>query len=279
MSLATFKLYRYQLLPIDRHTDDLYDGRTVSQLVEQKNDLFARTLPYLHQHRHRGQDLSVKIQDLGRDAFLLNIAPRRPLMRETADFRVEQVENWPHISAFILNRPDEQVIAVQDRPSAFASTDTVVKILVGATRQSLSKIGLRLHTERQFRESVFWDLVHEYGDRITWVDFEFITPNMANISANLSDALKGLAKNTNSAQANLQLRADSASALDLDSGDATIRGLVDYTSQGGGDISIKVRGLRKVIHTSNSVREIHLDDLQLSASPEQITGILRELLK
>jgi hypothetical protein len=207
MSVTTFKIYRYQLLPIDRYTDDLYNGLTTTQIIEQKNALFAQTLPFLQQHRHRGQDLSVKICELKGQAFLLNIAPKRPLLRETADFRIEQIENWPHISAFILNRPEEQVIAVQERPTAFTSTDTVVKILKNATKLSLEKLGLRLHTERQFYQSYFWQLVETYSDRITWVEFEFITPNMANISASLSDALKGLAKNTNSVQSNLQLQA------------------------------------------------------------------------
>ena len=102
---------------------------------------------------------------------------------------------------------------------------------------------------------------------------------MANISNTLSDTLKGLAKDTNSSQSNLQLRSDPASSLDLDPKDATVQGLVDYTSEGGGDISIKIKGFRKNIQTSRSIREIELDYLQLSGSPEQVAGIVRELLK
>lgn len=279
MSLTAFKIYRYQLLPIDRHTGDLYDGLTANQIIEQKNQLFAKTIPYIERHRHRGEELSVRINAIGEDAFLVNIAPKRSLSRETPDFRVEQVENWPHVSAYILNRPDEQIIAVQDRVTAFANTGTVVKILKSATRAPLERLGLRLHTESLFDESFFWTLVDEYQDRITWVEFEFVTPNMANISGTLSDALKNLAKDTNSAQSNLTLQSDSTSSLDLSQSDVTIQGLVDYTSQGGGDISIKVRGLRKIIHTSKSVREVHMDDLQLHAPNDQVVHILRELLK
>jgi hypothetical protein len=102
---------------------------------------------------------------------------------------------------------------------------------------------------------------------------------MANISNTLSGTLKELAKDTNSSQSNLQLRSDPASALDIDKKDQTIQGLVDYTSEGGGDISIKIKGLRKRIQASRSIREIELDDLQLSGPPEQIAGVLRNILR
>jgi hypothetical protein len=278
-SLTTFKVYRYQLLPIDRHTDDLYDGLTAAQLIEHKNSIFARAVPFIKTHRHRGSDLSVRLASSEGDAFILSIGPKRALRRETPDFRIEQIENWPHATAIILNRPHEQYIVVQDRPTAFASTDTVVKLIDRATRTPLQRSGLRLHTERVFSESHFWQLVNEYRDKITWLEFEFVTPNMANISNTLSSTLKELAKDTNSSQSNLQLRSDAASALDIDKNDQTIQGLVDYTSEGGGDISLKIKGLRKRIQASRSIREIELDDLQLSGPPEQIAGILRDILR
>lgn len=278
-SLTTFKVYRYQLLPIDRHTDDLYDGLTTAQLIDRKNSIFAQTVPFIRTHRHRGSDLSVRLESAESDAFILSIASRRALTRETPDFRIEQIENWPHVTTIILNKPDEQYIVVQDRPAAFANTDTVVKLIESATRASLQRSGLRLHTERVFSKSHFWHLVREFRDKITWIEFEFVTPNMANISNTLSGTLKELAKDTNASQSNLQLRSDPASALDIEPNDQTVQGLVDYTSEGGGDISMKIKGLRKKIQTSRSIREIELDDLQLSGPPEQIAGILREALK
>lgn len=278
-SLTTFKVYRYQLLPIDRHTDDLYEGLTAAQLIERKNWIFAKTIPFVRTHRHRGSDLSVRLESSGNDAFTLSIASRRALTRETPDFRIEQIENWPHVTAIILNRPDEQYIVVQDRPTAFANTDTVIKLIERATRASLQRSGLRLHTERVFSKSHFWQLVRQYKDKITWIEFEFVTPNMANISNTLSSTLKELAKDTNSSQSILQLRSDPASSLDIDPKDETVQGLVDYTSEGGGDIAIKIKGFRKKIQTSRSIREIELDDLQLSGPPEQVAGILRGILK
>lgn len=279
-SVTTFKVYRYQLLPIDRHTDDLYGGLSAAELIEQKNSIFAKTIPFIRGHRHRGSDLSVRLEtEDNHDLFVLSVASRRALTRETPDFRKEQLENWPHVTAFILNRPEEQYILVQDRPAAFASTDTVVKIIKSSTRLSLQKAGLRLHTECLFDPKYFWDLVGQHKERITWVGFEFVTPNMSNISHTLSTTLKQLAKDTNSSQSSVQLKSDPASALRLDPQEPIVQGLVDYTSEGGGDISIQIRGLRKKIKTSSSVREIELDELQLGCPPAQLAEILRGLLK
>lgn len=278
-STTPFKLYRYQLLPIDRHTDDLYGGLTATQIIERKNDIFAKAVPFIEHYRHRGSALSVRVDGPEDDAFVLRIAPRRSLRRETAEFRIEQIDNWPHVTAILLNRPNEQYIAVQDKPVAFASTNTVVSLLEAATRTPLARAGLRLHVESLFNQETFWSLVKQYQGKVTWVDFEFVTPNMANISKKLSETFKSLAKDTNASQSNLQLCSDPSAALHIDPSDPEVQGLVDYASQGGGDISIKVRGLRKRIQTSSSIRETEMDDLQLSGSAAQIANALRGLLK
>lgn len=278
-STAMFKLYRYQLLPIDRHTDDLYGGLSPAQLIERKNDIFAQTLPFVAQYTHRGGHLAVQVDGPEADAFVLRIAPRRALLRETPDFHLEHIENWPHVTAIILNRADEQILAVQDKPIAFTSTNTVVGLIQSATRDSLRRAGLSLHIESLFSRENFWGLIEQYTGKVTWIGFELVTPNMANISSTLAEDFKNLAKSTNASQSNVQLRSDPNSALHIKPEDPEVKGLVDYASEGGGDISMKVRGLRKRIHTSSSVRETEMDDLQLSGSASQVAAVLRGLLE
>jgi hypothetical protein len=130
-----------------------------------------------------------------------------------------------------------------------------------------------------FRETFFWDIVSQFPNKITWVDFEFITPNMASISATLADAFKEISKDTNAVKSDLQLRSDPASALDLSHGNKTVEGLVSYTSQGGGDIKIKVKGIRKRFRTANASRTVTFSDLEITTPPDQVANILRNLLK
>lgn len=278
-STSRFKLYRYQLLPIDRHADDLFDGMTPAQLIERKNEIFAKSIPYLERHTHRRGELAVQVNGPESDAFVLRIAPRRDLVRETVEFQLEHIENWPHVTAIILNRPNEQMLAIQEKTIAFNSTDTVVRLIQAATRMSLEKAGLRIHIESLFSREDFWSLLDRHRGKVTWIDFELVTPNMANISNTLADEFKSLAKSTNAAQSNVQLRSDPASSLNINPEDSEVKGLVDYASEGGGDITLKVKGLRKRIHTSSSVRETEMDDLQLSGSAAQVAAVLRGLLK
>jgi len=132
---------------------------------------------------------------------------------------------------------------------------------------------------RLFNKAYFWSLVDQYKNRITWLEFEFITPNMANISGTLASTLKNLGKETNAVREELAFTADPASSLDIAPSNEIIQGLVDYTSEGGGDITLKVKGIRKRFHTSKSTREVYLSGLELTASPEQIVEIIREAFK
>ena len=275
-----FKAYRYQLLPLDRNeTKDLYQDYSVEQIISRKNEFFAEALNHLPKVSHKRVEVSVLIREIQQDFFRIHLAPSRPLTRETTDFRREKVENWPHIDAYVLNKPEDQLLIIQDRPTAFANTDTVANIIHRSTRGALDKIGLSLQIEPLFNEAYFWDLVNQYNNKITWVEFDFVTPNMANISKTLASTLKSLGKDTNAVKEQLTLRSDPSSSLDISHNNPTIQGLVDYTSRGAGDIKLKIKGIRKRFQTSNSRREVHLSGVEITADAEDIVEIIREALR
>jgi hypothetical protein len=274
-----FRLYRYQLLPLDRNnTKDLYNDNSPEYIISNKNRLFAETLLTLPNLVTADKQLIIELRQLTETLFIISIAPNRPVTRETIDSRLEKVDNWPHIQAYILNDPNEQFLLVQDRNAAFANTDTVANIIKRKARNLLEKLGLSLHIESLFDKAVFWSLVKEHKNKITHVEFEFVTPNMSNISETLSVALKGLGKETNAVKEELALCSDPHSSLDISPDNETIQGLVDYTSQGGGDITLKIRGIRKKIRTSKSVKQISVTGIELTAPPEQLEKNLKSLL-
>lgn len=277
---TSFRLYRYQLLPLDRNnTKDLYNDNSPEYIIANKNRLFADILLSFPKQVVADKQLVIELKKLTENLFLINIAPNRPVTRETIDSQLEKVDNWPHIQAYILNEPNEQYLLVQDRIAAFANTDTVANIIKRKTRHLLEKLGLSLHIESLFDKAGFWSLIKEHKNKITYVEFEFITPNMSNISETLSTALKSLGKETNAVKEELALSSDPYSSLDISPDNETIQGLVEYTSQGGGDITLKIRGIRKKIRTSKSVRQISVSGLELTATPEQIEENLKILLK
>lgn len=277
---TSFRIYRYQLLPLDRNeTKDMFHDIQSDEIIKRKNEFFSGSLLELPNLKRRKSEIIVRVLPLSTELISLQLAPSRPLTRETTNFQLEKIENWPHITAFVLNSPEDQYLLIQDRISAFASTDTVANLVKRGTKHTLEKIGLTLHIEPLFNKAYFWGLVEEYRNRITCLEFEFITPNMSNISQTLANTLKDLGKDTNAVCEELTLSSDAASSLDISQSNETILGLVEYTSEGGGDITLKVKGIRKKFHTSKSTREVYLSGLELTAKPEQIVNIIREALK
>jgi len=81
---------------------------------------------------------------------------------------------------------------------------------------------------------------------------------MANISGSLSQDLRQFAKEMNSVKNNLRVDADPESAIHVDESSPTLSGLVAYSSEGGGNISMKVSGIKKKYQTSKSVKTVSL---------------------
>lgn len=277
---TTFRIYRYQLLPLDRNeTKDLFHNLQPNEIIARKNEFFSESLTAFHNLKRRDSEIIVRVSSISQDLFSLQLAPSRPLTRETTNCQLEKIDNWPHVTAYILNSPEDQYLLIQERASAFANTDTVANLIKRGTKHTLEKRGLSLHIEPLFDKTYFWGLVNMYKNRITCLEFEFITPNMANISQTLATTLKSLGKDTNAVREELTLSSDPASSLDITPNNVTIQGLVEYTSEGGGDITLKIKGIRKKFHTSKSTREVYLSGLELTAQPEQIINIIREALK
>jgi hypothetical protein len=129
-----------------------------------------------------------------------------------------------------------------------------------------------------FEKHVFWDLIKANVGKVQEIVFEIITPNMANISGTLPDNLKDFARATNALRSKIEISSEKSNALKIDENNTTIAVLVDYSSEGGGDISIKINGLKKKIHTSKTVREVAIDEASLIGEPDVVAAILKDLL-
>jgi hypothetical protein len=118
-----------------------------------------------------------------------------------------------------------------------------------------------------------------YQHRIKSVEFELITPNMANISGALSEDLKALAKETNAVTTDVTLAAAPNASLEMSENDDRVRGLVDYANNGGGDIKVRIEGIRRAVHTKDTFKEVSVDSVFLEGtSPEGIADALKKLL-
>lgn len=142
----------------------------------------------------------------------------------------------------------------------------------------LESYQLRVHSLPLFERQEFWNIVKKYEGRIQGLEFEFITPNMANISGTLPSDLRDFAKSTNSTTNRLEVKSDADTALHVSEDNPAIQGLVDYSAEGGGNIAVKVSGLKKRKHTARTVREVELEDVEIQAPAEEVINILKQLM-
>lgn len=277
----SFDIFRYQILPKSRTFQaEIFGGySSLEDLLAKKNDLFFAALGRVEKFRARKTVLRHKILHQDDSSILYRFAANRSLTRETEDFTQEEIANWPSFYVYVWNDPSAQYILVQERRNAFQQTQIVAKTIVDSINIDLGKQNLRVHFESLFLENAFWELVDQNTGKIKDVRFELITPNMSNISDVLGDDLKQFAKSTNAAQTTLDIQADPDSTILLDPAETGLKGLVTYSSEGGGNISVKIRGLSKRIHTKRSKKHIDITELELSGKDaSEIADVLKGLL-
>lgn len=278
---SQFELYRYQLLPIDRYLQgDLWSGVTsIEELLQKKNDIFSSALREVDHFSNARNETATKRLFAKDDFFLFHIAANRSLHRETKEFKEEYIDNWPSVLVAIWNNPEVQMVAVQRRTTAFSSTESVVKLVLETLRLSLAHSHLRAIHEPIVERRVFWDIIEKYEGKVQKLEFEFITPNMANISGNLPENLKDFAKATNSVKNKLDIESDSESSLHIDRENSTVSALSDYTSDGGGNVAIKVNGLSKKINTSKTVKHIEISEIELQGTADEVATLIKEMMR
>jgi hypothetical protein len=278
-----FQVFRYQILPITREfqTELFHGARTLEELLSKKNDLFWSALKTIDSQESNFSNLRVtlehKIQFEKDDIKFYKFAVYRNLDRETRDFKHESVDNWPSFLAFIWNQPDKQYIVVEKRYLAFQLIDTAIRQILEPVNQIMAKSNLRVHWEPLFEQKVFWDIVRKNKNKIQEIKFELVTPNMANISKMFTEELKDFAKTTNSAKTSVGIVADPASSLSVTKDDIVMAGLVDYAAQGGGNISIRLKGVKRTIKTSKTVKTFEIDEVEASDSPTAV-AVIKALL-
>jgi hypothetical protein len=277
-----FLVFRYQLLPTRQSFQRTFIPplRSVEELIERKNEIFAEVLTTTSDFS-TGRVTLVHKQIAGADdVYVFEIATSRNLTRQTRDFRKERVENWPSIFVAFDNRKDVQKLLVQRNSRVFQLPRTVPNLLADRLNSRLAEYQLELHVEPIFVRSQFWKLVDEYHDQIVEAHFELVSPNMANISHVLADELKDLARSTNTAKTALNLESPKAGRLQLNRENQNLDSLVNYASEGGGNIRVRVQGLKRAIQTDRTIDKVSIEKLEIEgATAEAVVAAVERLTR
>ncbi len=278
----TFDVYRFQLLPTSKVIQTRIDDPhlTYDKLVEKKNKIFEKiVLSKSMTFKGKSSEVIHSSNKIGSDYISLHFGIPRKDVIEKEDFTKEEIQRYPDLKIFINNNPFEQLIFIQRNYKAISKTESIVRLLERNLLKYLANYQLAIYIQPLYTEIEFWDLVNKYNKRITRLIFEFIKPNLSNISGGLAEDLKQFQGDSNAHKGKLELEAPKKGALEIDAASIEIKGLVNYSAKGGGDISVKVKGLRKKIKTSKGTKTIEIDEAILNNPNSEILDSLFSNLK
>ena len=274
----TFYMYRYHLLPLttDNKQLELFPQkiRSVEELKQNKNKYFCEILKKLNDIYSSNP---IKLYDYEDEYYLLKIANKKTA-KIAKDFTYKLMENEPYIYVIINNNPGEQKILISQNIEAFTNHSTVKNILKTLFIKELRYFGLNIEIEQMFDVINFWKLVEKHQYILTMVNFKFIKPNLADISKTLPEDIRRFSENVNGHETKLMVKAPDNGILEnINRENEMVNGLVDYSSEGGGEITIKLKNVRKQINANEGVITTCIDEASIEGAPEQIIKIFKTL--
>ncbi|MBB1285252.1 hypothetical protein HRH25_12780 [Flavisolibacter sp. BT320] len=260
-STASFEVFRYQLLVDKTLPINMFEKyETADQIRADKNNILQRVLTN-EKFRLKGGSSELTSKFLYTDGVMTyyRLGVKRSTTLYSKDLSPHTEDTYPNMLIAFNNDPDVQKIAIQTNPAAFKEIKTVSNIIQETLEEQLRQYNLSFYTEPIYDKKEFWNLVRKYPKQIKQVTFDLISPNMATISKNLQLNLKQLYEDTNTHKTKVQLNADKDGYLEIKEESKFVNSLVDYSADGGGNISIGLNGKRKLLHTAQSPEEFNID--------------------
>jgi len=273
------ELFRFQLLPIDKNIQlsliDL-EINDYESLVKHKNVLLERILVNENINlQGKKSQVVFRLEYQSETYFIFRIGVKRILIRNTSDFKKEEIENYPNIQVIINTDPKIQTIGIERNYKAFGQTETASHILENSLMNYLQKYHLAIYIEPIYQEREFWNIIEKYSERIQKLSFDLIRPNMSNISSKIDEQIKKMQLETNSHKTKIEFESNIDSNLIVEKSNEQLENLIDYASKGGGPISLKVKGLSRRIKTSKSTETYTLNELDYNGPKDKLLKILK----
>ena len=270
MATGVFYLYRYQLLPIIEEPSLFH---TKQEIIANKNKFFYDAILNINSFVDRKTKYKFEISKKDGDSFLLIFNKQKKVSVIKEDHTKEGITSYPFGHVFIDNDPFQQIIAAQESSDLHAKT--IINNIKKYLEKNLQQYGIAFKISPMYKENDFWDYVSEHEKDISHLSFNIITPNMSNLTTRLDKDLKKTAQDTGAVETNLSFHAGKKNFLKLDRTNETIDGLVDYTSKGGGDISVKIKGLKIGFKSNDYQKSIEMDEFEYKGDLQNCKEIIR----
>lgn len=277
---ASFEVFRYQLVVDKALQMNMYDYKSAEDIRADKNNILQKLLTNENFRFHTPKtDITSKLIHTNGALSYFKLGVKRSAKVFNKDFSENVIDNYPNIIVAINNDPDIQKIAIQNNVLAFQDCNTVSHIVQKSIDSKVKQNNLSFYIEPIFDKQEFWNLVRKYPKQVKQVTFNLISPNLANISKNLQLNLKELYEDTNTQKTKVELNAEEESYLDIKENSKFINSLVDYSADGGGNIQMRVAGIRKALHTAQSPSEFNVDEQLLkSCDWDKLDELFKDIL-
>lgn len=279
--LINFNIYRFHLLPLTNNSNqmELFSKNKLSldEIKKRKNEFLGLELDNLVASKNNSHPL--KLHNKEDNFYLFKIAQKKTTTI-TKNFKTEKIDNEPYVYVVINNNEKIQKIAISDNTEAFSSPEVVKNILKKVFQKDLEKHGLNIEIEQLFDAVNFWNYVGKHKDEITYINFQFIKPNMANISSSLPEDFRGFAENVNSHESHITIKSPEKGRLEsIEKTNPEINGLVEYASKGAGSIKLKVKNIRKVLSTKENPVILQVDEISIEGAAEQVIKAYKTIVE
>lgn len=280
MKTFVFEYYRYQLVP--KSTVQLSIENvpyTMEEIKAKKNEYFADVIAKARFKSHRS-NLPYKLIHKGDSLFYLLLCN----IKSTAyyeDFQKKKRKSEPFVNILIDNDPQHQFIAISRNKDAFESSKVVIKILTQTLNKYLDYYNVVLHIQPLVISSTFWRDIKSRVEGVDRIIFELIKPNITNISERFKGDMRELIDSTNSHETTLSLRSPQRGTLDdINEQNERVKALVDYSSEGGGNIKYKFKNDRRVYQTSDNIKveTIQTTFEAANATPDSLDFFIKSIM-
>lgn len=278
--MSYFIIYTYQFSPVSV-PQTAFDRKIIPLKVRMEkkqeyfNDFFRNDLSKVFKSRNKHFRYKLMFNEEG--VIVFKIANQKNTSFED-DFQKKQIAISPSCYVIIDNRKDIQRIYIEQKSTAFSSTNDVAKIIDSTFCKYLNEYGLSIEVKKEYQESEFWNIVKQHPYNVTMVRFQLKYPNLPRVWSSVQDVLKESSKGTNSHETTLQYKSEENGYLELEEENEEINGLAEASAKSGSEISIKARGLRAYIKTGNTEKGIEIDDLEMKLSHDLLESPLEKLI-
>lgn len=274
-----FQLFTFQILPLSTY-QHIPEYGSIEEVTLKKNEILWNILngENFHFFRERGGDFITTKLFAERDLIGFRVARRQEveLIDKEAHSHIE--DSYPPSMVVFNNDPDRQTIAVEISKNGLRPEE-MKSLIEESLEESFKYFSLSIYVIANFDPADFWETVREYKGRIQSIRFEIISPNLPRVTEKMNASLKAFAESTGAHKTVIGLNAKRGDVLSIKDNSEVLSNLSEHAGAGGGEVTLKVKRIKKRIPATKKYKVLTLQDLTLQGQGLDVATTFREMMK